>query len=209
MSFYLNNNNPRRPSTLGGGCNGPCEKILIEAVRVFDACLLRDENVNYVLTLEDFTPADPTTPLTFVSATNNGEVTVNSSTIDSTDCRGNFARVTVSLSIPVTVTYTDAAGVTGTATGTVSVTKCAILNVPQGGLNPVEIRANANFLSAIGSFTGDTTVSLTACLQTVIKVVGEVDILLPSYGYPNIPCCNECSPTSCNALFRESIYPTL
>lgn len=209
MSFYLNDCNTKKPMCLRGNSSGPCEKILIEVPRVFDACLLRDENINYVLNLTNFTPANPTYPLTFVSATNNGASTITSTTYDNTDCRGNFSRVTVGITVPVTVSYTDSAGVSGTATGTINITKCAILVVPQDGLVGVSTSVQVNFFSSIGSFTGETTVSITGCMQVIIKIVATVDVLVPSYGYPCIPMCNECSPSSCNVIFNEPIYPTI
>lgn len=207
MSFYSNNCNTKRPQNLRKNGCGPCEKILIEVRKVFDACISRDENINYVLTLTDFTPADPVQPLTFRSATNNGNVTVTSTTVDSTDCRGNFGRVNVAFTLPITVSYVDADGTEGTATGTVSVTKCAVLQIPQSGATTIEYDVQATFLSSIGSFTDATTVSLTACIQTIIKVVADVDVLVPSYGYPCIPPCNDCGPASCSQLFRDPIYP--
>lgn len=208
MSFYLNENNTHKPCRFRTNNNGFCEKVLIEVNRVFDACIFRDENVSYTVNLDDFTPSNPKYPLKFVSAVNDGNVVITSTTIDRTDCRGNFAKVTVTLEIPLIITYTDDDGVTGTAKGTVSVTKCAILAVPQNGLTPTDISVMVNFVSYIGTFISNTAVTITACLQIIIKVVGLVDILVPSYGYPCIPICNDCGTTSCDELFREPIYPT-
>jgi hypothetical protein len=214
MSFYINNTNPNRPSSINASAlNGICEKILIEVNRVFDACLFREDNEPYTLNLSNFVPANPTYPLTFVTADNipGQPATITSASIERIESKPNFANVTVTLSIPVQVNFTDANGTPGTATSNLVVTRTVVLFVPQDSLSPVQVSAVAFFSSQIGSFTDNTTVSGTGCLQVITKIVALVDVLVPTFGYPCLPPChtieNNNASTVCPGFFNQPIYP--
>ena len=212
MSFYINNTNPNRPGPINGSnLNGICEKVLIETTKVFDACVSQSTETGIVLPLTGFNPANPTLPLTFVSAQNQlgAEQVVSDLTIDRIDTRPDYANVSFNITIPITVTYRDANGVLGTATSSIVVNKCSMLFVPQPSLSPVQIKVNAVFSSQIGTFTGDSTFTVTGCLQILIKVTALVDLLIPSFGYPVVPPCQACETGSlCPALDDLPLYPT-
>ena len=69
MSFFSNFQTDKCPGPINGNpMNGLAEKVCVQAQRVFDACIKQGQNEGLVLTLSDFTPANPTYPLTFISA---------------------------------------------------------------------------------------------------------------------------------------------
>ena len=176
MSFYINNNNPSKPGPINSGAlNNICEKVLIEANKVFDACINRDTITNETITLTDFTPANPATPLTFVSVQSSPltPATVSNVTIDRIDTRPNYANVSATISIPVTVSYIDANRVPGTATGTITVERSAVLFVPQVALSPVEVKVVAAISGEMGTISGDTA-TITYCIQTILKIVFKI-----------------------------------
>ena len=212
MSFYINNTNPNRPGPMTGNpVNGICEKVLIETTKVFDACVTQTTETGVILPLSGFNPANPALPLTYISAVSQlgSEPTVTDLVIDRIDNAPNYANVSMTITVPITVTYRDANGVIGTATSSITVQKCSMLFVPQPSLSPVDIKVNAVFSSQIGTFTGDNTFTVTGCLQIVVKVTAVVDILVPSYGYPVLPPCQSCQTGSvCPALDNLPLYPT-
>ena len=212
MSFYINNTNPNRPGPMTGNpVNGICEKVLIETTKVFDACVTQTTETGVILPLSGFNPANPALPLTYISAVNQlgSEPTVTDLVIDRIDNSPNYANVSMTITVPITVTYRDANGVIGTATSSITVQKCSMLFVPQPSLSPVDIKVNAVFSSQIGTFTGDNTFTVTGCLQIVVKVTAVVDILVPSYGYPVLPPCQSCQTGSvCPALDNLPLHPT-
>ncbi|MBQ7880639.1 MAG: hypothetical protein IJ358_02195, partial [Clostridia bacterium] len=125
------------------------------------------------------------------------------------DDRPNFARVEADINIPVIVTYTDANGVTGTATATVTIHQDVILYVPQPSIVPVNVEAFANVVSTIGTFIGDNTFSVTLCVTLILKVVADVDVIIPSYGYTPIPPCTPfTSDEVCPGAFEMPLFPT-
>lgn len=212
MSFYINNTNQNRPGPISGNFgNGLCEKVLIETTKVFDACLSQITETGIVLELTDLTPADPALPLTYISAENTpGQTaTVSNLVIDRIETAPNYANISLDVTVPVTVTYRDANNVLGQGTSTITVTKNVVMFVPQPSATPINVTAQGLFNSRIGTYTAENTFTVTGCLQIVIKVVGVVDILIPSYGYPVLPPCQEGSTTDvCPGVFDTPIYPT-
>ena len=69
MSFFSNFSSDHCPGTISGNpLNGLCEKVCIQAEKIFDAGIVQTRLENYTAVPVNFTPADPTYPLTFVSA---------------------------------------------------------------------------------------------------------------------------------------------
>lgn len=209
MSFYINNTNGARPGPIGGNAlNGICEKILIETTKVFDACISQSTETGVILQVTNLNPADPALPLTYVSAqatTNVG--TITDLVIDRIDSCPNYANVSATISIPVTVTYRDANGVLGTGTATIAVQKNVILFVPQPSIAPIDITATVVVSSEVGTYVGDTNFSATVCIQIILKVTSPVDVLVPSYGYPFIPPCQTAPEAQCPGI-NVPLYPT-
>ncbi len=212
MSFYINNNNQCRPGPIcGNPTSGLCEKALIEVRKVFDACRSIVTNTGVTVTLSNFDPAGPTNPLTFISASSDptNPATVTDVVIDRIDNRPNFANVSATVNIPIVVSYRDANGVLGTADAVVTETRNVVLFVPQPSVTPVEITAFGAFSSTIGTINAEgTTATMTGCIQIILKVVATVDILVPSYGYPVIPPCQQTQTTVCPGIADLPLFPT-
>ena len=211
MSFYTDSRPGIFPGQTNNVMNGLCERISIQVTKVFDACMNQTQIENYSLTLTDFNPANPATPLTFVSGSSMGSsATVTNLVITRFDDRPNFARVQANINIPVTVTYTDANGVPGTATGVITIAQDVVLYVPQPSLTPIDVIAFGSAVIATATFnpeTGGFTIS--ACVTTILKVVAVVDVLVPSYGYTPIPPCTPFTGDEvCPGVFDLPLYPT-
>ena len=211
MSFYINNTNGNKPGPISGNStNGICEKILIQTRKIFDACVSTGTETGIVLQATNFTPADPTLPLTFLSAetTAGTTATVTDLIVERLDNAPNYANVTMNISIPITITYRDANGVIGTATSSVTVSKAVVLFVPQPSATPIDITASALFSSQIGTFTSPNIFTVTACIQIIIRVSAIVDVLVPSYGYPCLPPCQQACGSQCPGIQDLPTYPT-
>jgi hypothetical protein len=176
-------------------CNplyGLCERVCIDVKRIYDGCVFRDPSDTFTLTLTNFSPAGTTPPYTFVQVRSNGEpVTLSNLTVTAgTDER---MRVTYVANIPVTVAFTDSAGVSGTATSVISLNRDILLKVPSDPFVPYAIEAAANVLGNIGTFISDNVVRVTCCVVLVTRVVVRDEILVPSYGECEYPQCREFS----------------
>ena len=176
MSFFCNFQSDKCPGQISGNpLNGLCEKVCVQVKKVFDACMQQSQLTDIVLNITNLTPANPTYPLTFISAKSTvSQGTISNLLIEPLTERPNCARVKADVIIPVSVAYTDANGVEGVATSTVTVSKDVILNVPSASIMPYNVEAVVSLVSTLGDYTGDNEFTIDACVSIIIKIVMEV-----------------------------------
>ncbi len=209
MSFYSNFQSDKCPGNITGNpINGLTEKVCIQAEKIFDAGIRQTQIDNYVLTLTDLTPANPTYPLTFVSARSlTSEATVTNLNIDRQADR-SCARVQATLTIPVEVLYTDAAGVEGSATANVSIVEDVLMFVPAPSIMPFTVKGIVSAVAPEGTFNAaDNTFTVSICATVILKIAMLVELLVPSYGYCVIPPAQEYSQEVCSGFFELPLYP--
>lgn len=209
MSFFSNFNSDKCPGGISGNpLNGLNEKICIQAKRVFDACMLQNQQDNLNVSLYDFYPENPALPLTFTSARSiSTKGIISNLSVDRLQDRPKCARVQATVTIPIEVLYTDANGVEGVAKSSISVNQDVILFVPQPSIIPYEIDAVASFVSPEGTYVSQTEMTISGCLTVILKVVMEVELLIPSYGYCAIPPCQEYTHEICTGFFELPLFP--
>ena len=209
MSFFCNFQSDRCPGQINGNpLNGLCEKVCVQVTKVFDACMQQTQLNDIVINITDLTPSSPTYPLTFVSAkslTSTGVIS-NLEIVPLAE-RPNSARVRADVTIPVSVAYTDALGVEGSAISSITITKDVILNIPSASIMPYRVDAVVSLVSTQGSYTADNQFTIDACVSVILKIVMDVELLIPSYGYTPIPPCQEYTQEVCAGFFELPMYP--
>lgn len=211
MSFFSGTRTENMPGPIyGNPLHCLCEKVCLQTKKVFDACLKREHIENMQITLTDFNPEGPTEPLTFVSggASTSEQTSFTNVQITRFEDRRNFATVSVTAQIPIDIVYTDANGVQGTAKGYITMDESVILFVPQPSMVPVRVEPVASVVIPQASFVSGTEIVLDACVMLIIKIVADVEILVPSYGYCNIPPCQEASQDVCQGFFELPLFPS-
>lgn len=209
MSFSSCGNDYLTPGRISGNpLHNLCERACIEAKKVFDGCMMQQSFEGSVLTLSGYNPANPTFPLTFVSATNSAaRVPITASNIVLLPDRNGLSRVTVTVAIPMTVTYTDANGVQGVATATLNIDQDVVLFVPTNSIMPYEIEAVCGVVCPQGIYTTTDTFVVTACVTLILKVVMDVELMVPTYGYCQLPPCTPFNEEVCSGFFEMPLYP--
>ncbi|MBP5177079.1 MAG: hypothetical protein ILP02_00670 [Clostridia bacterium] len=209
MSFFSNFNSDKCPCRITGNpFNGLCEKVCIEVHKVFDSCMKQSQEDGVTLVLENNVPASPAYPLTFISARSTStRGTLSGVQIDRLADRPNFARVQVTVGVPVEVLYTDANGVEGKADSTATFTEDVILFVPEPSVIPYSVEAVVSFISTEGTYTAENTFTVTCCVTIILKIVMPVELLVPTYGYCNIPPCHEYAQEVCAGFFELPLFP--
>ena len=210
MSFYSNFQTDKCPGPINGNpLNGLNEKVCIQAQRVFDACIRQGQTDGITINIVDPVPANPTYPLTFISAKSISSAgTVTAFQIDRLPDRANCARVQASVDIPIEVVYTDANGTEGKASATLTVSEDVILFVPQPSIMPYEVQAVVSAVAPEGSFNAQTnTFTVDLCFTVILKIVINVDLLVPTYGYCVIPPAQEYTQEVCAGFFELPLYP--
>ena len=209
MSFYSNFQSDKCPGMITGNpLNGLAEKVCIQAEKIFDAGIKQTQVENYSLTLTDLDPATVTYPLTFISArSTNAEATVSNLNVER-QADKHCARVQATVSVPMEVLFTDANGVEGSATATVSLNQDVLLYVPSPSIMPFTVRAVVSAVAPDGVYNPDTqgfTVSI--CVTVILKIAMSVELLVPTYGYCVIPPVQEYSQEVCAGFFELPLYP--
>lgn len=210
MSFFCNFQSDRCPGTINGNpLNGLCEKVCIQATKVFDACMQQSQLTDIVINITDLTPANPTYPLTFVSAKSlTSEGVISNLVIEPLAERPNSARVRADVTIPISVAYTDAMGVEGAAISSITITKDVILNIPSASIMPYRVEAVVSLVSTQGTYSAENQFTIDACVTIILKIVMDVELLIPSYGYTPIPPCQEYTQEVCAGFFELPMYPS-
>lgn len=209
MSFFCNFQSDKCPGQINGNpLNGLCEKVCVEAKKVFDACMQQSQLTNIILDITNVTPDNLTYPLNFISAKSlSSQGVISNLIVEPLSERPNSARVKADITIPVSVAFTDANGVEGAATSSVTVTKDVILNIPSASIMPYEVEALVSLVSTQGTYTGDNQFTIDACVSIILKIVMQVELLIPSYGYAAIPPCQDYTQEVCAGFFELPMYP--
>jgi len=209
MSFFCNFQSDKCPGQITGNpVNGLCEKVCVEVKKVFDACMQQSQLNDIILTINNPTPADPTYPLTFISAkSTTSQGVISNLLVEPLAERPNCSRVRADVTIPVSVAYTDANGVEGVATSSVTITKDVILNTPSASIMPYSVEALVSLVSTQGTYTAEGQFTIDACVSIILKIVIEVELLIPSYGYCALPPCQDYTQEVCAGFFELPMYP--
>lgn len=181
--------------------NNTCEKTCIEVKRVFDACL-QQRSVNTTLTV-DFGGETVTNVL---SLTNSGESTITSLSVTPIAGTPN-SRVSYTVTTPVTVTGTNASGATIVGTSSLSFDMDIVLHVPQDGVIAPQIDATVVIIGLQNTIEPGNVITTNACVTIITKVVADVIMIVPSYGYPTLPPCQEYTQDVCSGVFNTPVFP--
>lgn len=208
MSFCNSPRTERTPGAISGNpLNGLCEKVCIQVKKVFDACLRQVQDDNVVVTLSNFRPPNPAGALTFVSCRSSTQKgVIGNLIVDRLTDRPRFARVRCNVGIPQQCIYVDAAGAEGMAQGMLNVPIDVLMCVPEQSLIPFEFEAVCSSVCPEGTIQ-TATLTADACITIILKIVVEAEILVPSYGYCQIPPCQEFSNQICASFFELPLYP--
>ncbi len=207
MSFFSNFQSDKCPGTINGNpLNGMCEKVCIQAQKIFDACIKQVQIENYSVSVD---LGEVTYPVTFISArSTSAGATLSNVSVERLADKQGCARVQATVNIPVEIVYSDANGTEGVASGTISVTEDVLLYVPAPSIMPFKVVAEASAVAAEGSFNQDASAfTVNACVTVILKIAIEVELLVPSYGYCAIPPAQDYSKEVCAGFFELPLYP--
>ncbi len=211
MSFSNNCKSDKIPGPIrgNGGLNGICERVCIQCDKVLDMCMRQETLTDLSVALTDVEPATGlVTPYTFISANATSSQAVISDLIVTPLKDDNCSsRVQCTISVPVQVNFVDANGTRGTGSATISVERDVVLHTSAPSVMPYSIVASASLYSARGTYVSGTEFTLTVCLTTILKVIMQVHLLVPSYGYCYIPPCQEFNEQVCDGFFDLPLYP--
>lgn len=203
--YFFMTNTKAAGRIYGNPLCGLCERVCIEVKKVFDGCITRIGNIPYTIALSNFTPGT-VQPYTYVTSRSSGASVVSDLVVIS--LQGRRTRLRFNVTTPVTVYYTDSLGASGSATGNLVIKRDIVLSVPEDSVVPYYIEAATSVTGNIGTFNPDgTSVTVTPCIVQIVRVVANVEILVPSYGYCEYPEVEEFNEESCEGVFGLPVFP--
>lgn len=172
-------------------------------------CMRQETLTDLSVTLTDIEPsAGLTAPYTFVSASAiSSQATITDLIVTPLKDDNCSSRVQCTISVPMQVRFVDANGTRGVGNATISVSRDVVLHTSAPSVMPYSIVASASLYSARGTYDGENNFTLTVCLTTILKVIMQVHLLVPSYGYCYIPPCQEFNEQVCDGFFDLPLYP--
>lgn len=189
---------------------GLCERVCIQVNKVYDACLQQETLSNIRVELCKVRPAGTTfvPPLTLISCRSTSTKGIlKDLQFDRLPDRPNFSRVRANVEIPIEVTFTDSTGRQGTGNTVITVHKDVILYVPDESVIPYTAEAVVSAICVSGEYIDDFRFDITCCVTVILKIVAEVELLIPAYGFCRIPPCEEYAENVCEDFFELPIFP--
>ena len=212
MSFYNYNNDTQCPSPgpTTNAVDGLCERTCVQVKKVYDSCMQQVQMEDVTLDLADIQPNDRsfTAPLTFISCRGvPGQTRLSDVSVTRLAQGDNMARVRATMHIPIEVLFSDANGCEGMGRSMVTLKKDVVLYVPDDSIIPYTIEAASGAVCVTGTYCGGFRFRITVCLTAIMKVVADVELLIPSYGFCRVPPCREFAAGVCDDFFALPIYP--
>ena len=224
MSFYSykNANSTHCPCTLSSNeiLSGLNERVCIQVQRVYDSCLYQEQLSEQRITLVSYglvpcgcdqnadACTQPVMPITFESCrSTTTEGTIRNLSVERLCDRPCFARVKGQIDVPIDILFSDANGREYIGRGVVTVDRDVLLSVPDESIVPYTIEAMVSAICVSGTYVGNNIFELEVCVTVVLKVLAKVEMLVPSYGFCEVPPCEEFASQVCDEFFSLPLFP--
>ena len=224
MSFYSykNANSTQCPCSVNANevLSGLNERVCIQVQRVYDSCLYQEQLSNQRVTLVSYglvpgcsgdqndSCSQPVMPITFESCrSTTTEGTIRNLSVERLCDRPCFARVRCQIDVPIDILFTDANGREYIGRGIVTVDRDVLLSIPDESIVPYTIEAMVSAICVSGTYVGNNIFELEICVTAILKVLAKVEILVPSYGFCEVPPCEEFADSVCDEFFSLPLFP--
>ena len=151
----------------------------------------------------------PVPPITFESCrSSTTQADIRNLSVERLCDRPCFARVRCTVDVPVDILFVDSRCIEYIGKGVVSVDRDVLLSIPDEAIVPYNLEAMASAICVSGCFVGNNQFKMTVCVTIILKVLADVEILVPSYGYCAIPPAEEFADSVCTEFFSLPLFPT-
>ena len=90
---------------------------------------------------------------------------------------------------------------------TITVSKDVLLAIPEESIVPFTLESMVSAICVSGKYIGNCKFEITVCVTVVLKILAEVEVMIPSYGFCEIPPCEEFAESVCDEFFALPIFP--
>ena len=113
--------------------------------------------------------------------------TISNLSIDRLCDRPQFARVRGRVSIPIDVLFVDQNCQEWMGRANVYVDKDVLLAIPDESIVPFTLESLVSAICVSGTYLGNCQFRITICVTVVLKILAEVELMVPSYGFCALP----------------------
>ena len=121
--------------------------------------------------------------------------------------RPQFARVRCTVDVPLDVLFLDQRCQEWMGQTVIKVDKDILLCIPDDSIIPFTLESLVSAICVSGSYIGNCSFDITVCVTVVLKVLAECDILIPTYGFCQVPPCEEFAENVCDEFFSLPLFP--
>lgn len=237
MSFYsYKNANPRScPGLISGDAmTGLTERVCVQVKRVYDSGLIQEQLDNKDIVITNYAvvpscncgcgcgcgkncgcgchelpePCPPVAPIVFESCRSSStQGTICNLSIERLCDRPCYARVRANIDVPIDILFSDSRCIQYVGQGVVRLPVDVLLSIPDEAIVPYCIESMVSAICVSGTYCGDNVFRLTICITAALKVIAEVEMLVPSYGFCTIPPSEEFAENVCDEFFALPLYP--
>ena len=133
--------------------------------------------------------------------------TISNLSIERLCDRPQYGRVRCSVEVPVDVLFVDQRCQEWMGQASITVDKDVLLCIPDDSVIPFTLESLVSAICVSGSYKGNCTFEITVCVTVVLKVLAEVDILVPTYGFCEVPPAEEFAENVCDEFFSLPLFP--
>lgn len=153
-------------------------------------------------------PPVPSGHLTFDSCRSSSTVgLITDLSIDRMCDRPQFARIKGTVHIPIDVLFHDGNCQEWMGRADVAVDKDILLAIPDESIVPFTLESMVSAICVSGKHIGENRFEITICVTVVLKVLAEVELMIPSYGFCSIPPCELFAENVCDEFFSLPLFP--
>ena len=121
--------------------------------------------------------------------------------------RPQFARVRCTVDVPIDVLFIDQRCQEWMGRAIVPVDRDVLLCIPDDSIIPFTLESLVSAICVSGTYIGNGQFEITVCVTVVLKILAEVDIMVPTYGFCEVPPCEEFAEAVCDEFFSLPLFP--
>lgn len=133
--------------------------------------------------------------------------TISNLSIERMCDRPQYARVKCTVDVPVDVLFIDQRCQEWMGQAHICVDKDVLLCIPEDSVIPFTLESLVSAICVSGTYIGNCCFEITVCVTVVLKVLAEVDIMVPTYGFCEIPPAEEFAENVCDEFFSLPLFP--
>ena len=182
-------------------------RVVISVPRVLDSAMVITQDAQLQISTGTIPPT-ATAPYTInsIQAVAN-ETQLSNLLITPLADNSHCARVTATVTIPLTVNLTDANNVAFQTNTSITKNINVVLYIPDNTAFPYTITAEGAFGYDSATIDGDTITILCAVTKILIRVTAITDLLVPTYGYAPMQQADNTGCSNSQTFLNQPLFP--